>query len=885
MWTFSVGALEAMWSVGRSLVRVSVPVVVLTSALAGALAGGMPTSVHAQGTGSRAHPTSMGLSAGVDASTVIDATTIRRSGARTLADLLAGRVAGLAVTYPTGVQGMAPHLRMRGAAGMVGASEPLLYVDGMLLSDDQFLLGPRPDGHRPSFGWDLPVSEIESVAIVRGQSAGALMEFGAARGAVLVTTRRPAPRSLRLDSFVDVSSTSEATTFPANYATDGIGGGGPTSDCTLSDQALGNCVASALRSWSPLEQASPFRTTAGLRGGVAASGSLGKGSHRAAASFGRHDGVLAPASEQRLDLAFSYANAPGSRVALAFDARHGRGDRTTLDWESGVVSAGLRGSADDDGLRGYTTDPWLFRDQARPVHARRTTVGGNARWVLRPSWDAEARLGIERYARRTSRDPLGAGAPARATRESWSAEFGVSGAHRVGPARGSLNVRLLGSSTASEDSAGSFGIPGPGGSATQLSSRLSSVGVAAFERVRFGQAGQRSVGAGARVSRMTADGESFGRGTAHLVDAEWDIASETFFPRSRVVSALRLRAAQGTAVDLAPIVGVGDQSLRISNSANFDPVDSPPVVREAEVGVHAGFWGGVLTLDARSFTRTATDAPVIVPLPATSGFAWGLRGGNSFETKGGEVRLAVDRVEVGPVAVNAAFSVSSARDRVTRLGVPEFIVSDPSDPGLLLGLVREGGPLGDLITSEMTWQDTNGDGIIDQTEISIAPGFVRRGATRPTRFVAVSGGIEFGPFSAGAVVDAQRGHARYDMTFERRCGQGVSNCRALHDPSTPLAEQARAVASRYTNQVVGAQRGDFARLRELWLRYTLPGGFSSDRLGEARLTLAGYQLATWTKYEGLDPEIGIPYGSSMLLGTPFGQPLVPTWSLRLEFGR
>ncbi|MDQ3605870.1 MAG: hypothetical protein M3418_06765, partial [Gemmatimonadota bacterium] len=51
-------------------------------------------------------------------------------------------------------------------------------------------------------------------------------------------------------------------------------------------------------------------------------------------------------------------------------------------------------------------------------------------------------------------------------------------------------------------------------------------------------------------------------------------------------------------------------------------------------------------------------------------------------------------------------------------------------------------------------------------------------------------------------------------------------------------------------------KADFVKLREVALSYTLPQLFSS-RFGsdEVTLTLAGRDLAMWTNYYGMDPEV------------------------------
>jgi hypothetical protein len=47
---------------------------------------------------------------------------------------------------------------------------------------------------------------------------------------------------------------------------------------------------------------------------------------------------------------------------------------------------------------------------------------------------------------------------------------------------------------------------------------------------------------------------------------------------------------------------------------------------------------------------------------------------------------------------------------------------------------------------------------------------------------------------------------------------------------------------------------DYVKLRSVSLSYRLPQKYSFTRAGSTTLTLAGRNLFTWTKYDGIDPE-------------------------------
>ena len=815
----------------------------------------------------------------------LDSATIRSSAARTLSDLLAGRIPGLGVTQASGAPGLAPQVRARGALAIVGAVEPLLYVDGILVRDDPYWLGSKPDGHRPSFAWDLPVDEIESVKVVLGQAQGALMEFGAARGAVLVRTRRPAHGETRVRGFVEGSATRETTRYADN-----VGVGGSTTypqypyECTLSEQALGRCVASGEVRRNPLEPASPFRVGRGTRAGVSATGDAPLGVYRGSATFDRDEAVMGPARGERLDVSASWSTAPESRLAVSADARHANSHARFVDWENGVLAPALLSPHTDDSSRVYVERAFL---NAQPIHANRTTLGASVRWPFTARLNAHARAGVDRLVRGSRQfssvpDVVGGGDPSTqealsgARMDAWSFEAGVGFRHTLLGQRASFQATMFRSHSELRDSASVESRRGSllAASSSSLRSRLRSTGLSLSERVSAGAAGQRSLTVGMRSTDLAFGEVGIGGGLAHSVEASWDLAGESFFPHS-AVRLMRLRAAHGQATDVEAILGLAPYAF---SSGTVDLKAHPPRVAESELGLDAAFLDGALTVDARAFKRRATN--VIVPLPRGEG-VYTIHDRNIVEVKGEELLVAINGRTVGPLRLNASGSISTARDRVVKLYVPAFLATDPHNRSRII--IEEGGSLGDLIVGSLSWEDVNGDGIIDETEIAVTPR-AERGRSRPNRLLALSLDVNWRALTAGAVLDAQGGQRAYDTTHEIRCM--LAYCAELYDPSTPLAEQARAVAARTIAPAAGAlQDGSFTRLREIWVRVALPRRLVPTAVGSASITLAGRQLATWTSFDGPDPEIGVFGGGSLQREAWFGQPVLPTWSLRLDLGR
>jgi hypothetical protein len=129
----------------------------------------------------------------------------------------------------------------------------------------------------------------------------------------------------------------------------------------------------------------------------------------------------------------------------------------------------------------------------------------------------------------------------------------------------------------------------------------------------------------------------------------------------------------------------------------------------------------------------------------------------------------------------------------------------------------------------------------------------------------------------------ESGFAAVDLDEWVHCGVGA--CAARHLPGTPIADQARALAAQQA-AAVSPQRGDFTRLRDMWIRWTAPIAFAG-RLGvhELQVTMSAHDLSTWTSFTGHDPEVGLVDGGGYFRSNEGVLPIPRTISLRLELAR
>ena len=125
----------------------------------------------------------------VSSATLIKSEVIQRSGEAGLIQGLAGKTSGVTITSNTGDPGAGGYVQIRGQNTILGASTPLIIVDGVPISNATFgsITGGVSESSRLN---DIPASDIASVTVLKGAAATALWGSGAANGALVITTNQ-----------------------------------------------------------------------------------------------------------------------------------------------------------------------------------------------------------------------------------------------------------------------------------------------------------------------------------------------------------------------------------------------------------------------------------------------------------------------------------------------------------------------------------------------------------------------------------------------------------------------------------------------------------------------------------------------------------------------
>jgi hypothetical protein len=160
---------------------------------------------------------------------------------------------------------------------------------------------------------------------------------------------------------------------------------------------------------------------------------------------------------------------------------------------------------------------------------------------------------------------------------------------------------------------------------------------------------------------------------------------------------------------------------------------------------------------------------------------------------------------------------------------------------------------------QYTFADSNSDGIIVPSEVTVNPTFSYSGNSIPKDVAAISSGFDLlnRQVRLNASFDYKGGYSIANGTKSFQCGNNPA-CPGLSNPNASIEDQAAAVAFTAKNPTTSwgyLENGQFWRFRELSLTFNAPNAFASRmRAQSASLSLGARNLKVWTHYKGADPE-------------------------------
>jgi TonB-linked SusC/RagA family outer membrane protein len=399
------------------------------------------------------------------------------------------------------------------------------------------------------------------------------------------------------------------------------------------------------------------------------------------------------------------------------------------------------------------------------------------------------------------------------------------------------------------------------------------------------------VTAAVRADDNSAFGQNFDRVYYPKFSVSWVISEEPFFNFDQV-DALKLRAAYGEA-GKQPITysalptyqsatGPGDVATatpQFLGNANLGPERS----REFEMGFEIGAFDDRVGLDFTHYRKKTLDAILdrqIAPsvgVPGTQPFNAGL-----IENWGTEILLRGSPIRRENFGWEASLGVAINDSEVKSLGTPQAILDarPPGAPDFVVGGFaikhQVGYPIGAYFEQRVVSAQLLPSGLADVPNVlcddaqggsmvCAGPDLIYGnaddapevflGRSLPKTEISFSNTFTFlRNFRVYVLVDRKAGFMKLDGNMRSRC-QVFVRCR---ENFYPLEFDPRKIAGLQSNGNIidyYINNSSFTKLREVSVSYTLPPVVTGwANFNRAVVTLAGRNLATWTKYPGLEPE-------------------------------
>ena len=844
-------------------------------------------------------------------------------------DLLSSRAANVTVTQTSGASGTGSRIRIRGSNSVSLSNEPLVIIDGIRSISDALGSTISVGGQNPTRLDDLNPDDIENIEIIKGPAAAALYGTAAANGVIQITTKRGKSGRTRWNFFADGGRVEDVFDYPGNFARVGTRpSGARTTACTLVDVAGGACTPNpdSLVSWTPIEDASVLVRGWRSNYGISAAGGTDRVQYYLGGDYTREQGVYSNNGVRkeglRANISGQLSPSTDFAVKLGYNQVRSRLPQNDNNDLSPIANSVLGSAFDDPDTRGYIFYPPALYDQIGvDQQVDRVTTALNGTW--RPiGWLSLSGMGGVDYAGRTDQSLLPpdlipgpdnrnigqatsnpysfwtytANANATAT---WRPVASVEAASSVGT---QFNREVLRGTQAFgrglAAGTGSLGGVTSGFAVDEQNEEIVTLGVFAQQRVAWRD--KLFFTASVRGDDNSNFGQDLEFVTYPAASLSWVINEEEWFPQSRFLSSLRLRAAAGqsgqrpgfrNAVTFYNTIafrreGSDFGGVELDNNVGNATL-KPEKSTEFEGGVDLGLLNGRASLELTAYRKVTRDALIQRNLPPSTGAATRFENLGKVTNNGIEATLQATLFDTRAARLDLTFNGSRNNNELVTLGagVDTIFLGLGALDGNFSQRVAEGHPVGGYWQLPYTWSDANGDGIIVPDEVTVGENSAYLGSPLPSREMSITPRLTIARHvRLSALMNYRGGHHVYNAGQEFRCAVFV-RCEEAYAPGSSLERQAARVAGLLGTSAGYIENASFWKLREVALTFDAPTSWARRLRGETlSITLAGRNLATWTDYTGFDPEVTYNGTSNFSTAEFFTQPPVRYLTARVSIG-
>lgn len=881
-------------------------------------------------------------------STVDASQEVERSRASNLTNLLQGRSTGVSIRRSSGSIGTASRIKIRGSSSISLDNTPLVYVDGARINntntDQNQTRGFFVGGQEVSRLNDINPEDIQSIEVVKGPAAATLYGTEAAGGVIRITTKQggsgQAPRYTGRAEFVTNDNAIDLPGIVYNSALDGFSSGNLYGFDVLDDgtaglespfrTGTGKTLGGTVRGGS--EQMSYYLSAEwdDEEGNLPQNG-VQKWSGRANFSIDPSEKIAIEVSNGFTSnvtnlpnndnnsagfIGVYYLGSPGLLPIMRSDPGGGGGALETcpVAFETAVESGTPLADATEDLCPAAPYRGAFFGGNSWNDISTLVTKQGIERYVgsatvtYRPldSWTNRFTVGYDQFA-----DDVTIITPVDPALPFGSASLGSL----LRDSRTNRNLTLEASSSVEldlhehvrstttvgaqwfksvEEATVATGTEFPAGSPA-INNAVTNSGndffvetrtLGLFVQQQFGWRDRLFVTPAVRWDDNSAFGRELDVQAYPRVSATYNFGSGEGLPD--LVTALKLRAAWGqsgkqpptnAAVPLlfsTPTSLEGASRLGVFPNRPGNETLKPERGEELEVGFDVAGLDDRIGLEVTYYDQTTKDAIVTRPLSPSLGFP-GAQFTNVGEivNHGFEFGLDARAIQAEGLSLDLALNLTTNDNEITELDSPIIFglggTTQRHEQGLPFGAYKQRsiaiGPDGEVVVS-------------DTAEFQGHPSPEWEGSFSATMAL-------FDRVTLYGLLDFAAGQHQFDNTGFFACAFG--NCPEIFetDEAGNPSDRARIITAGIGSNIRSPffQEASYAKLRSASVRFEIPPSWVSSVGGRsASLTLAGENLATFTGYRGIDPEINFAGGANASNADFFTVPPARRFTASLSLG-
>lgn len=417
------------------------------------------------------------------------------------------------------------------------------------------------------------------------------------------------------------------------------------------------------------------------------------------------------------------------------------------------------------------------------------------------------------------------------------------------------------------------------------------------------------------------DGSSrFGRNTKWgwfpSVSGGWRISDESFFPTTRAISDLKLRASYGLTGNTeipfyggTALLGLENYILTDDIQTGIAPITSPnpnlswETTRTVDVGIDVSFFNRKLTLYADYYLSKTTDLLLNVTVPGTSGFTSSLQNIGELRNEGFEFLLATNH-QLGNLYWDAAFNFSTNQNEILSLapGQTQFLTNGGlNDPAFI---VQVGAPIGSYYgydiagifesqeqfestpslegqnqgVGDFIYVDSDGDGDVDPDDRVIL------GDNNPDFNWGFNSSLNYKDFDLSFNIQGKHGFELFNAMHRYTAETWGNNLSIYLTDEAPRPVWGVGTSSHTRPSAWHVEDGSFIRVRNITVGYTLPANLLNTNIfNSLRIYFSAINPFTFTDYSGFNPEVSSNFGDAVRAGEEFGNyPVAKTFTLGIN---